>query len=80
MLIIDNELTVTGSVNLDVRSFEHNFEIAAFIYDKEASIQATQIFETDLLDSERLNKDIWCKRKWYYRFVESLMRLISPLL
>ena len=80
LLVIDNELTITGSANLDVRSFEHNFEIAAFIYDKETSARATKIFEIDLQDSERLNKDVWCKRKWYYRFIESLMRLISPLL
>ena len=80
LLIIDDDLIITGSVNLDVRSFEHNFEIAAFIYDKQTNTQAKNIFEKDLLDSKRLNKDTWAKRKWYYRFVESLMRLISPLL
>lgn len=80
LLVIDDELVITGSVNLDVRSFEHNFEISAFIYDEEINTIARGIFETDLKDSEKLNKEEWAKRKWYYRFVESLMRLFSPLL
>lgn len=80
LLIIDDELVITGSVNLDVRSFEHNFEIAAFIYDGDTNAIARSVFEEDLKDSEKLDKEEWSKRKWYRRFVESLMRLFSPLL
>ncbi len=35
MLIIDDMLSVIGSANMDFRSFEHNFEINAFVYDRE---------------------------------------------
>ena len=35
LLIIDDTLTVIGSANMDFRSFEHNFEINAFVYDTE---------------------------------------------
>lgn len=80
LLLIDNDLTITGSVNMDVRSFEHNFEIAAFIYDKDTNAKATAIFNRDLINSEKLNLELWENRKWYRKFVESVMRLFSPLL
>ena len=34
LLIIDDSLTVIGSANMDFRSFEHNFEVNAFVYDR----------------------------------------------
>ena len=34
-IIIDDELCSVGSTNFDFRSFEHNFEANAFIYDRE---------------------------------------------
>ena len=35
VIIIDDKITSTGSANMDLRSFMLNFEINAFIYDKE---------------------------------------------
>ena len=35
LLIIDDMLSVIGSANMDFRSFEHNFEVNAFVYDGE---------------------------------------------
>ena len=33
--MIDDEVSSVGSANMDFRSFELNFEINAFVYDKE---------------------------------------------
>ncbi|MEJ7160162.1 phospholipase D-like domain-containing protein, partial [Staphylococcus caprae] len=33
MMIIDDEVASVGSSNMDIRSFELNFEINAFMYD-----------------------------------------------
>ena len=32
LMVADDELTCIGSANMDFRSFEHNFEINAFVY------------------------------------------------
>ena len=36
-----------GSTNLDFRSFEHNFEVNAFMYDMETALQMREIFLQD---------------------------------
>ena len=47
LLIIDDGLTVIGSANMDFRSFEHNFEVNAFIYDAEFTSRMSAIFSDD---------------------------------
>ena len=43
-IIIDDELCSVGSTNFDFRSFEHNFEANAFIYDREVNSEMKRIF------------------------------------
>lgn len=80
LMVIDNSLTITGSANMDVRSFEHNFEIDAFIYNEETCRQAKEIFFRDMEQSTLLSADEWDKRSRFEKFKESVMRLFSPLL
>ncbi|MFV0468598.1 MAG: cardiolipin synthase, partial [Dysgonomonas sp.] len=80
LMVIDDSLTITGSANLDVRSFEHNFEIDAFIYNRETAIQAKEIFYNDLLFSEIIDPVRWETRSHFHRFSESVMRMFTPLL
>ena len=80
LMVIDDSLVITGSANMDVRSFEHNFEIDAFIYDETAAKEATAIFLADRSDSRQLYYDEWINRPSRKRFMESCLRLLSPLL
>lgn len=80
LMIIDNSLTITGSANMDVRSFEHNFEIDAFIYNEETCSKAKEIFYRDMKQSTLLSIEEWDKRPRFEKFKESVMRLFSPLL
>ncbi|MDR2841487.1 MAG: cardiolipin synthase, partial [Paludibacter sp.] len=47
--VIDNFISVVGSANFDVRSFDQNFEINAFIYGKHTADKFLNMFENDLL-------------------------------
>ena len=80
MMVVDNSLTITGSANMDARSFEHNFEIDAFIYNEKTSCIATKIFMDDAADSSLLTLEEWEQRSKGQKFMESLMRMFSPLL
>lgn len=80
LMIIDNALTITGSANMDVRSFEHNFEIDAFIYNEETCAKAKEIFYRDMEESSLLSLEEWNARSRIAKFKESIMRLFSPLL
>ena len=38
-LIVDDEIATVGTANMDNRSFTLNFEVNAFIYDEDISLQ-----------------------------------------
>jgi cardiolipin synthase len=80
LIAIDDSLTVVGSSNMDVRSFEHNFEVNAFIYDRETCEEAKRIFMHDLNESLQIFPEEWKKRSRKQRFEESACRLLAPLL
>ncbi|WP_165040408.1 cardiolipin synthase [Dysgonomonas sp. ZJ709] len=80
LMVIDNSLTITGSANMDVRSFEHNFEIDAFIYSEETCQMAKDIFYKDMRQSTLLSIEEWESRSRAKKFKESVIRMFSPLL
>ena len=80
LMTVDNSLTITGSANMDMRSFEHNFEIDAFIYSEETCRKAQEIFLKDMESSTQLLVEEWDQRSRIEKFKESVMRLFSPLL
>lgn len=80
MMIIDDNMIVTGSANMDVRSFEHNFEINAYIYNEKSCAEAKQIFYNDMKQSTLLSPEVWEERSRIDKITESVVRLFSPLL
>ena len=79
-IVVDGYLSIVGTANMDTRSYEQNFEIAAFVYGEKTAKCLVEGFERDMESSRQLNVNLWHHRKWYKRCVESLARLISPLL
>ena len=79
-IVIDGYLSIVGTANMDNRSYEQNFEIAAFVYGEKTAQRLVEGFETDMKSSRQLNVNLWRHRKWYKRYAESLARLFSPLL
>lgn len=80
IMTIDDKIASTGSANMDLRSFMLNFEINAFIYDKEIVDRMTRDFFNDLDDSEELKLEEFSKRKLSTKVRESISRLFSPIL
>jgi len=80
VVIVDDEFVTTGSTNFDFRSFEHNFEFNALIYSKEFNQKMKGIFEADMEQCTRLLLSKWKKRPLMQKALESIVRLISPIL
>ncbi|QRX64365.1 cardiolipin synthase [Dysgonomonadaceae bacterium zrk40] len=80
LMVFDSSLTLIGSANFDMRSFEQNFEVEAFIYDREVAAQASEIFVDDQRSCDQVSLREWNKRPIGRRFLESLLRLFAPLL
>ena len=80
LLIIDDGLTVIGSANMDFRSFEHNFEVNAFVYDAEFTSRMSAIFSDDAARCHAVTPGEWFRRPRRRRWAESFMRVFSPLM
>lgn len=80
LMVSDDELTTVGSTNVDFRSFEHNFEVNAFIYDTETALQMREIFLQDQRECVQVFLKNWVKRPWWRKAAESVVRLMAPLL
>ena len=80
IIMIDSSFSSVGTANMDVRSFEDNFEVSALLYDEEKARQLEVRFLYDLTLSEQLTIEKWKSRKKKRNFLEGLARLFTPLL
>jgi cardiolipin synthase len=79
-MTVDDKISLVGSFNTDIRSFYINYEASALVYDKELTRELNDQFEKDLINSTRLDYDSWKKRSINNRLLDSICRLITPLL
>lgn len=79
-IVIDDSFVTIGSTNIDVRSFEQDFELNAFIYDRELSVKMRETFEKDEMSTRYISAEEWDSRPRFEKFKESFARLFSPLL
>jgi cardiolipin synthase len=79
-MVSDDCLATMGSTNMDFRSFEHNFEINAFLYDQASALVLKEIFLSDQKDARQLQLKQWRMRPWSQKVKESVIRLFAPLL
>lgn len=80
VMVSDDVLSTVGSTNMDFRSFEHNFEVNAFMYDRESALKMKSIFLDDQQDADLVQLKEWRMRPWYQKVAESVIRLFAPLL
>jgi cardiolipin synthase len=79
-LIIDDELSVIGSTNVDTRSFRLNFELACFLVSRGVNDMLGTFFEADLRESREISRAEVQTRGVLEKCLESGANLLSPLL
>ena len=81
LLISDDSLVSCGSVNVDFRSLENNFEANVFVYDEGTALRLKKVYLDDQSHAVLLG-DVPNRLhpKFYARLWESFTRLVSPLL
>ncbi len=79
-MVIDDNLAIVGSANMDYRSFDLNFEVNAMVYSKSIAKQLTDAFHKDLETSEMIDAEAWLSRPKYVFLWEKIVRLLSPFL
>lgn len=79
-LVVDDDLVLLGSANLDTRSFRLNFELSTVIRDPGLAAAVTEVFRADLDRSREVVRAALERRSFGARLVDASLRLGSPLL
>ncbi|MEN8248325.1 MAG: cardiolipin synthase [Bacteroidota bacterium] len=79
-IVVDGVISSVGTANMDFRSFDQNFEVNAFIYDKDIAEQLVDLFMDDKEQCVPLYLSRWQQRPIRRRLAESASRLLAPLL
>lgn len=80
VIIIDSEIVSVGSGNFDYRSFEHNFETNAILYDKDKASHIEELFTKHCTEDAKVDLEDFKKRSPFSKFLEGLAKFFSPLL
>jgi cardiolipin synthase len=79
-VVVDREVALFGSVNLDVRSFWLDFEVTLGVYDPDFAQRLLALQDKYIENSLAVDRKTWQQRSGSERFIENLARLASPLL
>ncbi len=79
-MVVDDDLSIVGTSNMDYRSFDLNFEVNAMVYSRKIASELTYAFEEDLKECDKIDRNSWERRPIYLQLVERAVRLLSPLL
>lgn len=77
---VDGLVSCYGTANMDIRSFELNFEVNATIYDEKVTQRLEDIFLKDLEKCREVTRAGYAQRSPWIRVKEQCSRLLSPLL
>ncbi len=77
---VDDSFSLFGSANLDVRSFELNFELSTILYGQSVTQRLSEIQKVYLDQSTSLTLEEWSKRPLIKQYADRAISLLSPLL
>lgn len=77
--VSDDECAVVGTINMDYRSLFLHFECATYMYNIPAVNEVYKDFLKTKAVSKKVKKEIWEKRSFLKKILESILRLFAPL-
>lgn len=79
-VMTDGKVCSFGTANMDIRSFQLNFEVNAIIYHEETAKKMEAHFMNDLEECVEITLYDYAKRSIIIRIKEQVSRLLSPIL
>ena len=79
-MAIDDEVSIVGTANLDVRSFRLNYEVAAVVYDRGINDKLASAFLADVGHARECRAADVLSAPFLRRLGQATARLLSPLL
>ncbi len=79
-VVADTNLSVVGTANMDIRSFDLNFEIMSLIYGPTFAKKLEKVFMSDLAECNELKYEDWVKQGFFKQLTYATARLVSSFL
>lgn len=79
-IVADSYVSVVGTANMDIRSFELNFEEMSIIYGEKFAKKLEQVYIKDLEECRELSYDAWVNQSVFKKLIYAIARLISSVL
>ena len=79
-IVVDTSISSVGTTNLDIRSFEQNYEVNAVIYDDRFALELKEDFLKDIKHSTQLDFNTFIQRPWSQKLKEGFAKIFSPVL
>ena len=79
-VMVDGLVSSYGTANMDVRSFQLNFEVNATIYSPKTTEKLEAIFKEDLKECTEITPEIYAQRNIIIRIKEQFSRMFSFIL
>jgi len=80
VMLVDDDLAVVGTANLDNRSFRLNFEISVLVADQSFAGELAKMLSADLANCRLVTRDETTKHPLLTRIAIAKSRLLSPIL
>ncbi|RZS99710.1 cardiolipin synthase [Aquimarina brevivitae] len=79
-IAVDDRVCSIGTANLDLRSFEQNYEVNVVVYDHNLCVELKADFLKESHAAIVLNYRTFVKRPWSHKFKEAVAKIFSPIL
>ena len=80
ILTVDEKICTLGTANMDIRSFELNYEINTIIYNEEITKSLDTLFKDLLKDCRKFTYEEYQNRYLLSKFIDGISRLLSSIL
>lgn len=80
IFVSDDSVATVGSINMDYRSLYLHYECGVWIYQSQAVMSVKEDAVKTMDESEEITLEFCKNRSWFIRLLQSILRLLAPLL
>jgi cardiolipin synthase len=80
VMLVDDDLSAIGTVNLDNRSLRLNFELTLWVHDQPFAAQVAAMLEADMAHSRLVERDELAEKSLVFIAACRIARLMEPVL
>jgi len=77
-VVVDEEISLVGSSNLDPLSLRRNYELNLLVVDPAVGRGMSEMFQTDMGNARRIDPAAWSQRPRWQRQAEAAARIFAP--